>query len=505
MRKVMLVEDEEFILQGLLSIIDWERLGLSVVHMAHNGAEALKLWEEEPVDIIVTDLDMPVMGGLDLMREIRKQETGVRFIILTGYDEFSYAREAIRLEVDNYILKPIDEEELERQLTESVKRLEELAKKKVEYIDEKSEWIHFLSGNVRGELYEEYRERLAFPQQDGSYYAAVMKWSLDSLKEKKISDMLVNLKKEEEGLRFVHLPPTSLLLLLESGQTEEEVVEYFSLLQNRIETEYELMTFVCVGPGFMSYKELPNVYKVTTRLEKYLIIEGYGSCISQGHIQHRSFGDITIDESELRRLILKKEKERAVGYVEDLFINNVRQDVAVEAIYQMAVRIAMLLQEIKKEYKLEKTGRLHNLPELIETIYRSDDIFGLKTAFISEIIAIIDCMHEEDSHFTPVVRQIIAEVHKNYKEDMNLKTLAYKYHMNASYLGQIFQKEAGCSFAQYLSNTKNGIAKDLILNTNMKINDIAKEVGYPDTSYFYRKFKQCYGVSPASLREMKKY
>ena len=99
----------------------------------------------------------------------------------------------------------------------------------------------------------------------------------------------------------------------------------------------------------------------------------------------------------------------------------------------------------------------------------------------------------------------MTEVQKNYKEELSLKTLAYKYHMNASYLGQIFQKEVGCSFTQYLSNTKNGIAKDLILNTNRRINDIAQEVGYTDTSYFYRKFKQCYGVSPASLREMKKY
>lgn len=134
-----------------------------------------------------------------------------------------------------------------------------------------------------------------------------------------------------------------------------------------------------------------------------------------------------------------------------------------------------------------------------------NDIFGLKTIFISEITEIILYLHTEDSQYTPVVKQIMEEVRKNYKEDMNLKTLAYKYHMNASYLGQIFQKEVGCSFTQYLSNTKNKIAKDLILNTNMKINDIAKEVGYPDTSYFYRKFKQCYGVSPASLRNMKKY
>ena len=77
--------------------------------------------------------------------------------------------------------------------------------------------------------------------------------------------------------------------------------------------------------------------------------------------------------------------------------------------------------------------------------------------------------------------------------------------MNASYLGQLFHNLLGCSFAQYLNNTRNGIAKDLILNTNMKINDIARQAGYPDTSYFYRKFKQSYGVSPASLREMKKY
>ena len=211
-----------------------------------------------------------------------------------------------------------------------------------------------------------------------------------------------------------------------------------------------------------------------------------------------------MDEARLRKHILKKEKEEAVGYAEDLFINNIRKDASISSLYQIAVKMAMLLQEIKKEYKLE-SGRFHDLSELIETIFSAEDIRGIKTVFFSEIVEIIECIHEEDSQYTPVVRQIISEVQHNYREDMNLKTLAYKYHMNASYLGQIFQKEAGCSFAQYLSNTKNSIAKDLILNTNMKINDIARQVGYTDISYFYRKFKQCYGVSPASLREMKKY
>ena len=141
MMKVMIVEDEELILQGIRNIIDWEALGLKVIHLAHDGIEALKMWEQEPVHIVVTDISMPEMDGLTLLREIRKREEHVRFIILTGYDEFAYAREAVRLDVENYILKPVDEEELKRQLRETVEKLREMDKKKLQYIDEKTEWM----------------------------------------------------------------------------------------------------------------------------------------------------------------------------------------------------------------------------------------------------------------------------------------------------------------------------------------------------------------------------
>ena len=134
MKKVMIVEDEELILQGIRNIIDWEALGLDVVHMAHDGMEALELWEKEPVHIVVTDISMPEMDGLILLRKIREMDEQVRFIILTGYDEFSYAREAVRLDVENYILKPVNEEELERQLRETVQKLEEMDKEKIRYI-----------------------------------------------------------------------------------------------------------------------------------------------------------------------------------------------------------------------------------------------------------------------------------------------------------------------------------------------------------------------------------
>lgn len=505
MRKVMIVEDEELILQGIKSIVHWEELGLVPVHMAHSGQEALELWQKEPVDIIITDIEMPEMSGLELLKKIRSEEELVRFIILTGYDEFEYAREAIRLEVENYILKPINEDELEKQLKEAAAKLDELEKKKIRYIDEKTEWLQFLSGKAPETEYEYYRDRLQLNTESSCCQAAVMKWSTDSVKENRITDMILSLRNTEKQLRIVHLPPDRLLLLLTGADKIPNVKEYFQTIQNEIESRFDILTYISIGPSFDDYRKLPDCYRAAMKLQKYLLVEGFGSCVDEEYVHERKSEDISIDRTLLRKLILKKENESVLAYIEDLFINNVKTGVSLDALFQMTVQTAMLLQEIKKEYKLDTYKTLHNLPDLLETIYRSDDIFGIKAMFISEINEIIRYLHEEDSQYTPVVRQIMDEVQKNYKEDMNLKTLAYKYHMNASYLGQIFQKEVGCSFTQYLSSKKIEMAKELILNTNMKISDIAKEVGYPDTSYFYRKFKQHYGVAPVSLREMKKY
>lgn len=476
MRKVMIVEDEELILLGIKNIVNWDMLGLKLVHTAYNGIEALEMWEKEPVDIIITDIDMPGMNGLELLKQIRTKEEQVRFIILTGFDEFEYAREAIRLEVENYILKPINEEELEQQLKEAIAKLEELEKKKIRYIDEKTEWIQFLSGKTSEEGYEYYKEHLKLSADKGTFWAAVMKWSTESVKENKITDMIMAVQKERPNLRIVHLPPDCLLFLLNGSEESQDVREYFQMLQNQIESQFDILTFISIGPAFHDFRELPGCYRAAMKLQKYLVVDGYGSCVDEKYIQTRASADITIDRTQLRKLILKKENVGALAYIEDLFINNVKTGVSVDSLYQMAVQTAMLLQEIKKEYKLENLNSLHNLPELLETIYQADDIFGIKTLFISEVNEIIRFLHGEDSQYTPVVRQIMDEVQKNYREDMNLKTLAYKYHMNASYLGQIFQKEVGCSFTQYLSSKKIEIAKELILNTNMKINDIAKEV-----------------------------
>ncbi|MDO4274038.1 MAG: response regulator transcription factor [Eubacteriales bacterium] len=504
MKTVMLVEDEEFILEGLRSIIDWEEIGLKVVHMAHNGKEALELFEKEPVDIIVTDVEMPVLDGLGFMKALREKNTRSRCIILTGYDEFEYARKAITLDVEDYILKPIDEDKLTQVLRSAALKLDQADRNKAADMEEKFGWKRFLEGRLNKEEENKYLDLLP-PVKE---YVAVAMMSLepDSVKRGGMAELLKYIREKEPAMRPLYLSPDSLLLFLYMSEIRAgNAAEYFSAFQNGVEENLQLFTFISISRPIASYQELQDSYKVCQRLQKYRIIDGYGSCIDEKHVKERTSQDVAIDSMTLRKMILKKDREGALDYIEDLFINSIRESVDVDVLYQLALKVALILNDIKVEYKLEKVRRMQDLTEMLEKIYRAEDIFGLKKIFIAEVTDIITYLHTENSQYTPVVRQLMEEVAKNYREDMNLKTLAYKYHMNASYLGQIFQKETGCSFNQYLNNTKNGIAKDLILNTNMKINDIAREVGYPDTSYFYRKFKQCFGVSPASLRDIKKY
>ena len=142
----MLVDDEIFITEGLMSIIDWKALGLEVVQSAENGEEAIRKFKDNPVDIIVTDINMPVKTGLELVQEINEMGKKVKFILLSGYDEFAYAKKAIEYGVENYLLKPVDEEELEVALK---KLVDNIAKEK-EFInrglDKTGKLLAFLNG-----------------------------------------------------------------------------------------------------------------------------------------------------------------------------------------------------------------------------------------------------------------------------------------------------------------------------------------------------------------------
>ncbi len=507
----MIAEDEEFILQGIANLIDWETLGLQLVHLAINGADALEKWKKEPVDIIITDITMPLMGGLELLNHIRKEDTRVRSIIISGYDEFEYARRAISLDVENYILKPIDEEELVKVLQAALEHLEEIDVKSRSTISKGTKLDYFLSGKMSEEEKRKFIAQMKFKEIHQGRIVAKMQICFSANPDVIMGDIISYVEKKfaDNRLQAFCSDIKNVLLIMDIPR-EKSTREVFQMIQNEVESCFNIPTFMVIGTEFFDYLQMPDVFRIIRRLDKYRIILGYGACVDEKFITNRQSNDIAVDAEKFHKMILGKDKEGAADYLEDLFINNANKgDISINDIYRMSFKISLIFQEIIDEYKLtrkENGKSLKSVTEVMDELYKAEDISGIKAMFAAEIVEIIDLIHEDtNEQYTPVIRQVLSDVKHNYKEEMSLKTLAHKYRINTSYLGQLFQREVGCSFSQHLSNVKNGKARELILNTNMRINDIAREVGYPDTSYFYRKFKQCYGVSPASLRDMKKY
>lgn len=497
MYSVLLAEDEELILEGLKDLIDWERLGLRIIHSARDGQEALKLWKKEPADIVVTDIDMPRLSGLDFISQVRELDERARFIILTGYDEFEYAKKAIPLDVEDYILKPIDEDQLEETLVRAMEKLREQ--------DNPFHFFHYLSGNI---LEGDPVTRLVKYGLRENFKEIVLGKIIWEKKKTDGNSLYLYLKEEykKEEIQFFYEGKEEIIVLkyLEKEESPSDYMEYFMNMQNHMESKMEASTFFAVSRPGKDLLSLPVLYKEVKKLQKYLLIEGYGACVWEEYVKDRKCRDIAIDEEQFRKLILSRDQNKASGYLEDLFLNNLKKGSTVEDIYKLSLKISLLLSRIMEEFHLDEIRKKNNMTDLIEQIDKVEDLSMLKGIFIALTAQIMEEVHTENSAYTPVVRQVLKEIENDYRQDMNLKTLAYKYKINTSYLGQIFQKEVGVSFAHYVNNLRNAKARELILNTNMKINDIAKELGYEEPSYFYRKFKQCYGVSPASLRELKK-
>lgn len=504
MYKVMLVDDERLILQGVLNIIDWEKLGMEVIHMAENGKEALDKYKENPVDIIITDINMPVITGLELIMKIKEINKRAKFIVLSGYDEFSYARTAMKYGVENYILKPINEEELEAALIDINKKIKDEKEEENIILEKNSILMKLLNGNVdSNELY--YLKDIIRLEFKNKYYTVSnILFNNKDIKNKIDVQNLIDVNTSDKYEIIYKFNGD--IILINSWNTDvndESINKYYDTILKKLSSEFDEV-FIAVGDKVESIEDIPKSYADSNIIKKYILTEGYNSCLYKNDIvkitnKNRSFNK---EIEYLNKIIIEKNEDKTLEYIEKIFKN---EELAPEDIYDLSIKILLLIDKISEDFRLSKNYKDETLSSVIVSIYDASTIDRIKEIITNQVIELSKVMNTNIVKYTPIVQQVVNYIDERYFEEVSLKTLSQKYNINSSYLGQIFTKEVGYSFSEYLNKIRNMKAKELILNTNMKINDIAKEVGYYETSYFYRKFKEFYGVSPATLREFKNY
>ncbi len=264
MKRVMLVEDEELILQGIRYINDWQSMGMQVVHMAHNGVEALEMLEKQPVDIIVTDIEMPEMNGIELMNKVRQNDNRVRFLILSGQDDFNYARDALKLNVEDYILKPINEQQLQTALINASNHLDEIDQKNLENERKNIYWLKFLSEKLDENEKEKFCSKL--PDFSGfEIYPAILRIDIESLQQPDdinniISKEICNI---DLPVRIIYLTTDVLLLIIQTkiGEQISAVEKILTDFQNEIESKFGILSFITIGNNISSYDDLPKSYQ----------------------------------------------------------------------------------------------------------------------------------------------------------------------------------------------------------------------------------------------------
>ena len=505
MYKVMLVDDEKLILQGLLSIIEWDKLGLEVTQTADNALSAIEIFEKTPVNIIITDINMPRITGLELIKKIRSIDEQVKFIILSGYDEFSYAKTAIEYGIENYILKPINEDELEQALIKIVDIMDRDKEKQSSLLNKNRKLIQFINGKIDKSELSKIQQVIKIGLNEKRYTASSI--TISQRDNKESGDINDIIERNTYGKCEIIRNYDGQVIIINpwnENNTKEDVMNYFYCIRDKLREELDTDIFIGVGDLVDSIDKLKESYNAANKLKKYILTEGFNVCLCTEDISKikdnkRSFKK----EIELiNKLIIEKNNGKLQDYIIELFDDC---KLTPKNIYDLSIKIIFLTNRISEEFKIDTKYSKDSLSNTIVELCNESTRDSVKAFLIRELEELGRLMNINTIKYTPVIQQIINSVNEKYYEEISLKTLAYQYNINSSYLGQVFTKELGVSFSEYLNSTKNMKAKELILNTNMKINDIAKAVGYSDTSYFYRKFKKYYGVCPSTLREIKNY
>ncbi len=525
MLKVLLVDDEPFIVQGLSVLIDWQKEGYEIIATAANGKEALEYLKENKVDLIIADIKMPVMSGLELLETIRKEQiSDAYFVILSGYSDFAFAQQAIRHKCMDYVLKPVEKEELTAILRKAA-RMSENTK-----IDEQNQKIlerAYLARNVLALLFGKYdRLNLEYVKNHMHLSEGIRYIDIE------FYDLAKEEEQEDGELRQLQRRLYQACL---DYLKEDEVHCIFDVSQD--EKSYDIGFLYC---DYMSAREecseaeyLNNFRKSLERVLQQPVRMLAGKKVSDISAVAKSYSAACV----LRSLQAFRVKREIYFYEDEVQVNQggivlCKQglDALIAAIEQNnKVQIRTSVEKLYEEMKqMGVAGDTINLNinyllfQLIHLAAEQDDCVNQEEIlhYISESSFEEGIMRGSNVHLARfsceyaeylaqlrknVSRGVLAEIEKevrdNYAQNLTLKELSQKYFVNSAYLGQLFRKKYGQSFKDYLNNYRIEQAAVKLLRTDDKIYQIAQEVGYKDLDYFINRFIAAKGCTPAKFRK----
>jgi len=522
MLKMIIIEDEKLEREGLVDFFDWNSMGIQIVGTACDGIEGIELALKTKPDIIITDIKMPGMNGLDMSKKIKEILPQTKIIILTGYGDFNFAKQAIGISVSAYILKPIEEDELMNCIKKIV--LECTKNETMKLILNKENYskkIKFFRDLLQGKLeIEDFKKDTLYFGFNDSVEA---KFAIIAIRFKEMGEKLfqrITLEMEnmiDKNICFLvpYVEKKIIFICLRVVDKRDIMLEdSYKQIIKYIELE-EPLFFMGIGTI------VENIYDIKESVDAAIKALDYGLFWFESGVFN--YKDIAYNKEhnngQVSNFIVvgntfAKQLVHAVGCLDDgslkkilkelfEFISeskSVDREYICNYLYNVIYEVSLILYSLdknnqkgindKKSDFVTPMLKLKNVKLLYEYMYN----------FFEKVIEIRDekrnCKDED------IIKSVIKLIKEGYMMGISLKIISAQVYLSPNYLGHIFRKYMGKSFNDYLCAYRMEKAKELLKDSNKKISSVSAEIGIPNTSYFCNLFKNIYGMAPKEYQEM---
>ncbi|MGF7048007.1 two-component system response regulator YesN [Paenibacillus sp. DS2015] len=550
MYKLILVDDESDVREGLLEEIPWEEHGFQVVDKAENGREAIDLIEKYLPDVVVTDIHMPFMNGLELSDWIKNKYPNTKIIILTGYDEFEYAQKAIKLQIDEYVLKPFSARELidillkvKQQLDEETADKENLQnliqhyRKSLPVLREL-----FLSSLISRQVPSaEIREKSVSYGMNlaaTAYMASVIRvdyrhleyeayngdetsltqGSLEVTEDRQLQLFAVlNIAEEmvqryQWGKVFLHQDDVVMLAMLPDTQSDpspQRTLEILEEIKQSVQKYLKLTVTIGVSSLIHSLEGVHQGYREAIQALDYRLMLGNNRVIWIDDVELRKdeYRQDALDYDEIKQQMLVRSiklgtAQEVSDTVGSLFECLELEQLSVKDYQVYVLEILTSIMKVAKEFnvELEQIFGSNELP--FAEIYKFNNLNEVKMWITVLSVKLMNTIFAgRQSSYNQLVESAKEYILLHYHEsDISINKVCNHLHISTGYFSSIFKKEVKMTFVNYLMHHRMETAKVLLRSTDMKAFEIAEKVGFADPNYFSFCFRKKFGISPKEYR-----
>lgn len=496
MHKVLIIDDEPTMREGLEYLIDWEAQGFKIIDNAENGKiGAEKIITHKP-DLVITDIRMPGMDGLEMIKEVQNIGLSPQFIVLSGYSDFKYAKEAVSLGVFSYLLKPIDEDELIKELSKIKEDIELHKKQQQSLLQYKA---YEISSKIKSYLLnQQFSVELKKNLQYRSFRLIGCLYNSAIINRNQIERLIP----ASDRLQIYTFNHGETLYILVLGSNKNSFDRYLRRLKTNIQIEKNSI-IMAISDGVDSLEELPRIYAQIQLLkekkyvyddEKILTSEFLGVPLNASN----TFEKIQLLKNRLAE-VLKSNKLEKFPEIKSDFLDAYQKsgweiEIIKANLSEVMIYCLGSLTSMADDSELKKQ-RSNILSMIVSKRTLRDTLNGIEDIFRNIALAYQESLESED-----IIEKIIRYTKDNFEKELTMTDIAEKYNYSHSYLGKKFRSETGMSYHSYLDQIRIEEAKSLLSSSSLYIYEISEKVGYSSSDYFHKKFKKNIGLSPNQYR-----